>query len=72
MQPHEQRVINEKAELDERIQKLNAFVRGDVFFNLAYIEQMRLCRQLTVMREYSTILYERIANFPRTTGLDAG
>ncbi|HIH4784016.1 TPA: crAss001_48 related protein [Morganella morganii] len=31
MQPHQQRVVDEKAELDDKISKLTAFTGGDIF-----------------------------------------
>lgn len=62
--PHQQRVLDEKQELDMRITKLDEFVESNTLFNgLPASERGRLKRQLDVQRELSTILGERIANF---------
>ena len=63
MAPHQQRVIDEKAELDERLAKLKDFFLTDIFINIPMRERMRLERQATVMQHYSNILGERIAEF---------
>lgn len=63
MQPHQQRVVDEKTSLDEKIQKLAAFIDTDTFDGLPDDEQDRLERQMVVMNEYSEILGERIAAF---------
>lgn len=39
MQPHQQRVVDEKAELEERINKLTAFISGDTFKSLECRDQ---------------------------------
>lgn len=59
----EERVVKEKKDLDEKISNLGLFVAIDLFARLKNEEQSRLRRQLIVMREYSEILGERIANF---------
>jgi len=63
MQPFQQRVVDEKTELDDKLQKLDAFGRTDFFQTLPPAEQGRLNRQHSVMEEYSRILGERIAAF---------
>lgn len=63
MQPHQQRVIDEKRELDEKRQKLTTFIGGDVYRTLDKVEQSRLNRQLEAMTLYSNVLKERIAAF---------
>ena len=63
IQPHQQRVIDEKAELDGRIAKLSAFVESPVFLSVRHDEQERLEDQLDVMRIYSEILAARIRAF---------
>lgn len=61
---HQQRVLNEKMELDLRISALDPFIdRNPVFATLPTDEQARRKRQLDVMHELSSILGERIANF---------
>lgn len=63
MQPHQERVIQEKKELDEKLAKLDKFGRTEIFASLPVDEQGRLNRQYSVMEEYSRILEERIAAF---------
>jgi CRISPR/Cas system endoribonuclease Cas6 (RAMP superfamily) len=64
MQPHQQRVVDEKSELDDRIGKLRTFiVESPIFVKLDSAEQNRLNRQYSHMRAYSDILGERIAAF---------
>lgn len=61
--PHQQRVVDEKAELDERLAKLDAFLKTGTFKSLRDEEQILLDRQAVAMRILSGILRERIALF---------
>lgn len=62
--PHQQRVLDEKQELDIRITKLDEFIQRSYVFNtLPTDEQSRLKRQLDVQRELSVILGDRIDGF---------
>jgi hypothetical protein len=63
LQPHQQRVVDERQELNLKIDKLTAFLAGPIFTSLPSDEQLRLTRQHAVMTEYSGILTERIAHF---------
>lgn len=63
MEPHQQRVVDEKKELDERLAKLSEFGKGELFESLAPSEQGRLNRQHSIMEDLSTVLGERIAAF---------
>lgn len=63
LQPHQQRVVDEKRELDDRIEKMNAFFRTPTFHGLDAAEQGRLSRQAGIMMQYSAVLSERIAAF---------
>lgn len=63
MQPHQQRVVNEKKELDDKLSKLVMFTHGDIFRTLVPEERDRLEKQATAMTQYSQILGERIAAF---------
>lgn len=63
MQAHQQRVVDEKTELDGKLTKLTAFYDTPVFAGLDKEEQNRLTRQGQVMSEYSDILGQRIAAF---------
>lgn len=61
--PHQQRVVDEKRELDDRREKLMAYFSTPFFPDLPESEQIRLERQAVAMRSYSEILGERIAAF---------
>jgi uncharacterized protein len=64
--PHQQRVIDEKRELDEKLAKLSSFIDtpGSIFHrDLPDAERQRLYDQRAVMSHYSQILGERIAAF---------
>ena len=63
LQPHQQRVIDEKAELDAKINKLREFIVGYLFITLPAAERQRLKMQLEVMKKYSDILDMRIKAF---------
>lgn len=63
LQPHQQRVVDEKAELDERTRKLDAFMGTQLFFDLPVDERRRLVRQFRLMNSLSMVLGERIAAF---------
>ena len=57
------RVVEEKDELDGKIERLAKFKQSEQFVSVPKDEQDRLTQQLAVMREYSSILGERIAAF---------
>lgn len=63
MQPYQQRVVDEKAELDGRREKLHAFMTSSAFDELTDGEQMRMAKQCRLMRELSDVLGDRIKNF---------
>lgn len=64
MQPHQQRVVEEKAALDEKAKALSNFIgTSPVFETLDPAEQERLKEQNDVMWKYSEILGARIAAF---------
>jgi len=65
LSPHQQRVLSEKLELDEKIAKLEAFFPTAIFRGLPGDEQFVLFRQIEAMRFYAEILEERIAGFFR-------
>jgi hypothetical protein len=67
MQPHQQRVVDEKRELDSKLEKLMAFIAsetGKIFSGLVTEERQRLTTQARIMKEYSDVLGDRIAAFP--------
>jgi len=62
--PHQQRVLDEKKALDEKVKALIAFIdTSPVFETLDIAEQMRLREQSEIMWEYSEVLGQRIAAF---------
>jgi len=62
--PHQQRVVDEKTELDERVKKLSAFIGLIPLFELSDLdEQERMKEQNEIMWQYSEILGKRIAAF---------
>lgn len=64
MQPHEQRVVDEKKELDEKMDKLDKFIQSNPLYGtLAKEDQKLLERQYKAMDTYSYILGQRIAKF---------
>lgn len=63
MEMHQQRVVVEKQDLDDKIDKLDTFLHGAMYPKLLHIEQMRLMRQFCHMKDYSSVLGERIAAF---------
>ena len=64
MMPHQQRVVDEKAELDVKANALSEFIgESPIFDSLHPDEQERLREQNDVMWQYSEILGKRIAAF---------
>ena len=63
LQPHQQRVVAEKKELDDKRERLGAFKNTDMFASLPWQEQERLNTQAHIMTMYSAVLGERIAAF---------
>ena len=65
MQPYQQRVVDEKTELDEKLTKLRAFCSqvGGEFDSLPTEEKQRLTEQEGHMAAYSGVLGRRIAAF---------
>lgn len=64
MTPFQQRVVEEVAALDEKLDKLVPFIdTNGIFDTLPKDEQTRMWRQRIYMMEYSRVLHERIAKF---------
>lgn len=59
----QQRVIDEKAQLDERTEKLTAFLGTRAYAELADIDRELLLCQRMHMRAYSSFLSQRIERF---------
>jgi hypothetical protein len=60
---HQDRVFNEKIDLDAKLGKLDAFIGTEKYDSLTQVEKSLLTRQANVMREYSEILTLRTATF---------
>lgn len=63
LQPYQQRVMQEKKELDEKRQGLLAFLRTQTYNDLGLAERDRLTIQSNIMGLYSEILRQRIVAF---------
>lgn len=63
MPPHQERVITEQVELQDKIDKLYKFTTIDAFKSLDKAEQDRLSEQLQHMIDYNRVLLERITAF---------
>jgi hypothetical protein len=63
MEAFQERVVKEKKELDNRLEKLRMFLENNASAKLPEQEQVRLTKQGRIMTEYSDILQERIDSF---------
>lgn len=63
LQPHQQRAVAEKAELDTRLDALNAFRDSITYLGLSVPDQVHLTVQAFYMTGYSEMLAIRIKNF---------
>ncbi len=63
MPPHQERVVTERDELDEKLHKLEVFLQGTLYASLPEGEKTRLVMQQGFMAGYLQVLNERIAAF---------
>lgn len=65
MEPYQERVIEEKKALDEKLGKLETFIfrSGGKWFDVPEDERLRMVRQYGCMMDYSRVLGERIDAF---------
>jgi hypothetical protein len=63
MEAFQQRVVDEKTDLDGKIERLGAFIQGSTYLKLPAAEQERLKTQVHWMKKYTEVLGERIAAF---------
>lgn len=63
LQPHQQRVVEERDELETRRTKLAAFINGAVFATVSPDERGRLEKQFHFMTQLSAVLADRINAF---------
>lgn len=61
--PHEQRMVAEAAQLNDRIQKLEAFTKTPLFASLAEDVQKLRTMQLDAMKLYGDILGQLLLKF---------
>lgn len=61
--PHQERVVTEQKELEDKITKLTTFSTTDFFRELSPIDQNLLSIQLDSMRAYNNVLKMRISRF---------
>lgn len=61
MGTHRDRLADEKAELDGKIERLISFIGGEAFPHLQLVDRHDLDLQLGVMRLYSTLLGNRLS-----------
>lgn len=60
MSTFKERLMDEKVELDKKIDKLYDFTISDKFKEIEEVQQSLLVVQLQVMKSYGTILNERL------------
>lgn len=63
MQDYQARVVQEHADLTEKLFKLKSFMKQNIYSSLDKAEQLRLDRQAQYMELYERVLGERIAVF---------
>ena len=61
LEPHQYRLLNERAELREKLEKLDLFIHSEAFPMVPPPECDRLQRQANHMGEYLNVLNERVA-----------
>lgn len=67
IQPHQQRVIEEHADLQNRLTKLTAFMHSNTFNALDSEEQLLLAQQHGYMHQFVDVLLKRIHLFKGMT-----
>jgi hypothetical protein len=65
MEAYQERVVEEKKDLDGKIERLDTFLLSDKFGELPIDEQQRMRWQKSLMELYSDVLEDRIVNFPK-------
>jgi hypothetical protein len=63
MEEYQQRVIDEKTELDKKIENLKNFFSNPIYLTLSEEQQSLLYCQHQIMGAYSTVLARRIKLF---------
>jgi hypothetical protein len=60
---YQERVFDERDEIENKIVKLATFLFSNESKNITYLERENLINQLYIMMEYSKILRKRISKF---------
>ena len=63
LEDYQQRVVEEKTDLDGKARRLELFIASDAFDAVNVDERLRLRRQLVYMEKYSKVLAGRINAF---------
>lgn len=63
LEPWQDRVVEERDQLKERLGKLSAFIHSEKFDALSAYQQLQLTSQEDSMAAYLDILEERVKNF---------
>lgn len=65
MQPHQQRVVDELTELEDKLNKLHTFILSENFDKIVSDESecQRLIYQRHCMQQYAHALKDRVTNF---------
>jgi hypothetical protein len=63
MEDFQQRVVNEKVQLDEKIGRLRRILNDPIFPTIPRDDQELLEHQFELMKEYSDVLGDRIKRF---------
>lgn len=63
LKPYQQRVVDEREALEEKLEKLTAFLNSPTVADLPRDEHERLSEQARHMRDYSRVLAQRIAQW---------
>ena len=64
LEPHQQRVLDEKIELEDRFKKLDQFILDNpIFQSLSEEDQVLMKDQKRYMEGYLSVLEKRISNF---------
>lgn len=63
LQDFQQRVVDEKQELDDKLDKLRVFLRSDRALALDFTDRSLLVMQERAMTDYTSILADRINRF---------
>ena len=63
MNDHEERIVEERRHLHEKIIKLSDFMHGEIYPQLAATDQGLLMVQFRIMKSYSQVLTDRVERF---------